>query len=220
MNKKRKSLKRQPAKPVYRFFDEEWQAEDFSNGKIFISTINKCRGYEDALRGDKGEAIKSYTISNAFGASSDPHIQHMSNNAGVGVGNFKRVSLSNITRIERLPDAYVLCTTVGFSDQELGKTFGAYCVKITNVQSFFNALTKRINSQVCRVRGMHGPIIYRERHYEDLESYPYEIGFVKPPDKYKDQKEYRFLWHAPVGREIAGVVVNCPEAIGYVKRIA
>lgn len=207
---------------VFRYFDKEEYAEAFFQGRIYISTLNLCRGYEDPLRGDRDEGVERYNSGRKVtGGSSDAKFVSMAAQAGIYIGpNCTGVVMHNNKRETRIHDAYVLCTTIGFSNENLKKTFGKYCVRISDVEMFHKVLTKSFSSKVGLLVAEKGPVVYKSRSYKEYEEKPGRIGFVKPPDKYATQKEYRFLWSIPAGRSIGAIEVSCPEAVKYLTRIS
>ncbi|CAI8768117.1 hypothetical protein [Pseudomonas serbica] len=206
---------------VYRYFDSEEFADGFTRGDILISTLEKCRGYEDPLRGDRHEGHDFYSTGQSVtGNGDDPEFVRMAARAGIRIGPYARnvtIEMNSATTVLR--DAYVLCTTIGFESNSLESTFGKYCVKIENPQGFFEAVSKSLFEKVGNLRGMKGSIIYKERYSIGKQPAAGPIGFVKPPDKYADQKEYRFLWIKEIGGALSPLVIQCPEAAQYVVRV-
>lgn len=179
--------------PVYRFFTEESHAEDFIRGKVYLSTLEKCRNYEDSERGDKQEGHQTYLSGHIVGDSNDPDLVEIARRTGilVGEGN-KNISINNCTHTEIINDAYVLCTTINFLPENFEDTFGKYCVKIHNPKKFFITISKNLNSTQNIKNGVMGKVIYRDRHYTGLEPPPGPIGFVKPSKPYKIRRNLDF----------------------------
>jgi hypothetical protein len=206
---------------VYRYFDSEKFADDFTRGDILISTLEKCRGYEDPLRGDRHEGHDFYSTGKSVtGNGDDPEFVRMAARAGIRIGPHARnvtIEMNSATTVLR--DAYVLCTTIGFETNTLESTFGKYCVKIENPDGFFEAVSKSLAEKVGDLRGMKGNIIYKERYSIGKQPAAGPLGFVKPPDKYADQREYRFLWTKETGGVLKPFVVQCPEAAQFVVRV-
>ena len=207
---------------VYRFFKEEKYANALEDGELFISTLETCRQYEDPLQGDPEEAYERYNSgSKKLGNGSDPRFARLAANLGVGVDpNAYGITIDNCQSVRRLADAYVLCTTIGFSKSMLTETFGRYCVEIRDVRRFFNVVTGRMKEEWGVTEAQCGPIIYKERIFTGYERSPGPIGFVKPPDKYQSQQEYRFLWHYGDGRSVRPGVIQVPELRNLVRRTA
>ncbi|EGH20995.1 hypothetical protein PSYMO_05610 [Pseudomonas amygdali pv. mori str. 301020] len=118
-----------------------------------------------------------------------------------------------------LQDAYVLCTTIGFDSDSLENSFGRYCVKIESVELFFHLINNRLYEQLGKLNAMKGSIIYEERHSVGMQPAAGAIGFVKPPDKYAAQREYRFLWVKERAGPVEPLIIHCPEAAGLLTRI-
>lgn len=221
VKKRLKQNSRKKISEVYRYFENEEHAAAFVRGEIFISTLKRCREYEDPLQGDREEGYERYNTGRRItGNGSDPAFVAMAAKAGIHVGpDSGEVTLENNERTTFLHDAYVLCTTLGFSAEDLTETFGKYCVKIKSIEKFNSAVTESLSSATQISQSSRGEIIYKERFYKEFEDSPGLIGFVKPPDKYAAQKEYRFLWYVPVEVEISGLVVRCPDVVNLLTRI-
>ena len=215
-----KSSKSHP-KEVFRYFRSEEYAEDFVKGNILISTLKTCREYEDPLQGDSEEGFERYTPGACIsGGSNDSDFVAMAGNTGIRIGaGCQDVVINNAHRETSLHDAYVLCTTIGFSSSQLVDTFGSYCVKIKNLDAFQLAITKALLEISPVDAYFRGGITYKERSYQGMEAPPGVIGFVKPPDKYAVQREYRFMWTVPHNHLIDKVVINCPGIKDFVKRV-
>jgi len=209
-----------PVDSVYRYFDREEYAEAFARGEVFISTLKRCREYEDPLQGDKEEAYEHYNSGRAVtGDGSDPDFVAFAAKCGVRVAEGARgITIVDNTMTTYLADAFVLCTTLGFVN-DLSESFGKYCVKISSVDKFARALTVSLNAKYKLAQSAHGMVSYQGRHYKELENSPGLLGFVKPADPYAPQREYRFLWTALDPTEIKGCVVLCPEISQYVTRV-
>jgi hypothetical protein len=220
----RKQLKQNSRKQiseVYRYFDNEEHAEAFVRGDIFVSTLKRCREYEDPLQGDREEGFERYNTGRSITRNgSDRAFVELAAKAAIIVDpNALKVTLVNNERTTVLHDAYVLCTTLGFSEEQLTNTFGKYCVSIKSLATFHSRLTKSLGAHADLLNSSRGKIIYKERFYTGFEDSPGLIGFVKPPDKYAPQMEYRFLWNVPVGNEISAVVIHCPDVAQLLTRI-
>lgn len=219
--KQLKQNSRKKISEVFRYFENEEHAAAFVKGEIFISTLKRCRHYEDPLQGDREEGYEHYNTGRRItGNGSDPAFVAMAARAGIHIGpGAVDVTIENNGRTTFLHDAYVLCTTIGFSAESLTKTFGKYCVKIKSVEKFHSVITEALSSVTEISQSARGEIVYKERFYKEFEESPGLIGFVKPPDKYAAQKEYRFLWFVPDGAEISGLVIKCPNVVKLLTRV-
>lgn len=206
---------------VFRFFKSEDHADALLNGQIHISTLERCRAYEDPLQGDSEEGVEwYYSGGTVAGSGSDPDIVAFAESFGIYVGpHVGKVSITNATRKLYIRDAYVLCATLGFLDDGLPNTFGQHCVKIDNLGEFFLSVTKKLSQVTKFNEATLGKVIYKERSYKDNEESPGLIGFVKPPDKYAAQQEFRFIWYVHDEHDIAPITIECPEIMKFVTRI-
>lgn len=207
--------------PIYRFFPEEWQAESLCKGNVWMSTLETCRQYEDPLQGDPEEATHTYNSGHIFGGSDDPAFVEMAARSGVYIGpGCSGITISSCKNIQRISDAYVLCTTKEFSPQNLSNTFGNYCVKISNPTEFFKLISIALHKKRKIREGSMGLVQYKDRDYTGLQPPPGPIGFVKPSDKYSPQKEFRLLWIPEDFESINPFLLECPEVSELCSQIA
>ena len=210
---------KKPDGSVYRFLRSEEHAQQFANGRIYISTLKACRAYEEEGRGDAEEGYERRLIDHARGGSNNSEFVELAQKVGIHIGEgCSNISLSNVEGVNFIHDAYVLCTTDQFDPKKLGPRYGKYCVEITDPLAFFNVVTRALLSHAVLKEGFMGPIIYKDRLIKNMEESPGLIGFVKPPDIYADDREYRFLWTVTQA-EIKGILIDIPDASSYLKRI-
>ncbi|WP_181318092.1 hypothetical protein [Photobacterium angustum] len=136
----------------------------------------------------------------------------MAARSGIHIGeDCHNITISNATKIQKLPDAFVLCTTREYKPENLTDTFGKYCVKISNPVEFFKRTSIELNKHFEIQEGGVGLVQYRDRSYTGLEKPPGPIGFVKPSDKYSNQKEFRMLWVPKKDFTIKPFLLKCPD---------
>jgi hypothetical protein len=206
---------------VYRFFQEEWEADALARGEVWLSTLETCRAYEDPEQGDPEEAHETYNSGHAVGGSDDPDFVEVARRSGIHIGpGCSDITLSNNTRKTVLPDAYVLCTTNELSPDKLSETFGRYCVEITNPKDFFIRVSTILEKSTPIKEAVAGKVIYKDRHYTGMESPPGPICFVKPRDLYATQREFRLLWVPENAKGLTPFLVKCPDVAHLCKRIA
>lgn len=180
---------------VFRFLKRKDHAEQFMDGEIYLTTLEECRRYEESGRGDPGEATQTYFSGHVVGGSNDPALVEIAARSGITIGpGCPNVTISNSQRVTRLPDALVLCTTGIFDPDNMAETFGEWCIEIIDPRSFRLELTKALARAEPVRQAVMGTVQYRPREYTGLEPAPGPIGFVKPPDVYSPQQEFRFLW--------------------------
>ena len=206
---------------VFRFFNEEDHANTLAQGDVYLSTLESCRAYENAEQGDSEEAYETYNSGHAVGRGDDPEIIRRAQQSGAYISlNSERVTISNNTRITSLPDAYVLCTTIEFSPENINEEIGKFCVEIKNPRKFFNVVSRKIDSISAIREAAIGKIKYADRNYTGMDQPPGPIGFVKPRFPYEKQKEFRFLWIMENMGKLEPILINCPEIRNLCKRIA
>jgi hypothetical protein len=200
---------------LYRFFPKKSEAEALVSGKVWVSTLEACRGYDDPARGDAGEGTIEYNSGTISGDGSDPRLQMIAARSGIGgIGpGAKNISISNVTHSMRIPDAFVLCTTEKYSPDDMKDGIGSYCVKITDPNRFFKKVTRRLAEEYHLNLAKINKVSYSKRHYTGTEPmFISHIGFVKPNiDIYTSQNEVRMLWELKKHINIKPFLLDCPE---------
>lgn len=208
-------------RPVYRFFQEAEHADLFCHGKVRISTIETCRKYEDKAQGDAEEAHLHYKTGSMVGGSDESAFVTVASRAGIYIGpNCSNITVSNCSRTTSLPDAFVLCTTLKYEPSTMNGSFGEACVKINKPRRFYERVSRRLARTFPIKQGAFGPIVYANRHYEGLQPLPGPIGFVKPPDLYASQCEFRFLWTVNNSIRLDPFLLDVPEIASLCSRVA
>lgn len=198
---------------LYRFFPEKWQAQALVDGKIWLSTLETCRNYENPAQGDSGEATEIFLSGTHLGGGDDPTFVEIARRSGIQVGSsVNNVLLENNFFFEYAKDAYLFCTSK-VSTPETLLDFGDYCVEITNPRLFAYLATKRITEMMKLSAAVTRHIIYGARVYMDLDTPSGLMGFVKPRE-YESQKEFRFLWEPIWPNRLAPFLLSCPELKG------
>lgn len=204
---------------VFRYFDRLDHAEAMLSGDIFVSTLEYCRNCE-GVRADSGEAEQSYSQGLIEGGGANADVVEAGRRLGVHIENSPnaRIKFRNNRARSRLPDAFVLCTSL-IDDPEAMKGFGPYCVAIREPALFMDYVTRVIRSQIALLRAECDHILYRRRSYRDLEPEPGRLGFVKPVDPYEREREYRFLWVPEVGPRISRQTFRVEAIRDLVRRV-
>lgn len=214
-------MRHMPPRRIFRFFKEPAHADALACGRVWISTLECCRRYEDPKQGDPEEATHRYHIPYARqGDMDESAFQVMARRAHVKVDQGLRATIANARSTDTITDAYVLCFTESFSPALLGPTFGRHCVCIDDSVAFFDQVSAVLHPLVLWTGAQIGRITYRERYFVGAEPETAPKGFVKPPDHYAPQREVRMLWHVtdPVGLKPFGVEV--PDAARFCRRLA
>lgn len=216
---------------LYRFFEEKWQAESLLNGKIWISTLEKCRQFECPQQGDKDEGTSTYhqvslVIHNRIITVMDHIIlDHL------GIGGFPppgtfyhgRFEATNNRRTNKIPNGLILCTTnnqKSIQEQSINWNYG---VKFTcSPKKIYQLISNALNKQGIPIEnGKHGWADYNtERKYFSPLEQPTDLAFLKPKHQAL-QSEYRFFWECkyPFTYPEHGILIDCPEIKRYVKEI-
>lgn len=205
---------------LYRCFPEKEYANDFVKGRIYISTFEACRRYENDWQGDPGEGTLTHVVDQLRGNSGDQKFERVASSLGIEIGpgcTGVRVSGSVGHRIE---NAYVLCLTENPPTEEMREKFGRFCVRINSPLPFFNAVSAEM-SKVCKTEQSHfGVVTYSDREVRDLDAPPAPEPFIKPP-AYAYQNEVRIVLYREMVSAIEPLTIICPEVKrqGMCKRI-
>lgn len=206
---------------IYKFFHDPSHADALASGKVWLSTLETCRGYEDPKQGDSEEGLFHYNSGHAVGNSGDKGFELVAARSGIHIGSgCINGTISYCSMAQRLPDAFVFCTTELFDPKHFSKTFGMYCVEISNPQRFFILITDQLRQVHEIAEAEYGPVIYKDRYYTGLQHSPGPIGFVKPPDKYKDQHEFRLQWKVHGSFTLKPFLLEVPSAATLCRRVA
>lgn len=203
---------------VFRNFNEMCFAESLATaGTIKLGTLNSFRECEQARRGDSREGSKIFRSGTFSGDSSDPAMALVMKRFGWGGSGFGKGTISNCSRYEHTPDAFVLCTsTRPITDEEELETFGRHRVRISDVDLFAHRVSKSLFKEFgCEFFHQRGPVRYGHRTYQGLEEDPGNAAFLKDPE-FSGQHEYRFLWrgdrrfvHEPVVLSVRKLASLC-----------
>ncbi|EPX2739172.1 MULTISPECIES: hypothetical protein [Klebsiella] len=203
---------------LYRFFDEATHAESFIKGFVKVSTLETCRNYEDPEQGDNGEGIHIYHIEHYNPEIDIEHKMAFNARSPVIIGrNSKNCTVSNISRLIKIPDAYVLCTTHEFNPELFKEGFGKYCVRINDPLNFMKRVAQAMNDTYGIRACTHGYVDYSSRII-NLHENDKPLGFVKPEDPYAPQKEFRFIWD-PITLPIFPSILKCIDLSDLCERI-
>lgn len=122
------------------------------------------------------------------------------------------------TKTTVLGDAYALCTTVRFAPEKM-KVFGEFCVQISDVRRLFRLVSAAVAAEHTIIGADHRRVTYASREHADAQPRAGLLGFVKPPDEYAEQQEYRFLWQPADWRTIRPRLFDCPGVRPLVRQV-
>jgi hypothetical protein len=134
------------------------------------------------------------------------------------VGGSSEMLIFGNTNTTALGDAYALCTTVRFAPEKM-KVFGEFCVQISDVRQLFRLVSAAVAGEHTIIGADHRRVTYASREYADTEVAAGPLGFVKPPDEYAEQQEYRFLWQPADWRTLQPRLFNCPGVRPLVRQV-
>jgi hypothetical protein len=182
---------------LYRFFDTAEHADALTQGHVWITTFQTCRGYENRNQGDPGEGSETYSPGLVSLSGEDKNHVEIARRMGIGLTGPGKLTAFGVGSRSVIDDAYMLCTSMRFDPAAFSATFNAdYCTEITDAGQFFRSVTARLRDRFgSRLRAATiGTVTYRERAYSGLDDSPGPIGFVKPQVPYKGQAEVRMVW--------------------------
>ncbi|MGM8931427.1 hypothetical protein [Salinicola halophyticus] len=202
---------------IYRYLPQEYFSAEFLEGRIRLSTLEACRGYEDPARGDKGEGTWEYRVERAHGDWDDPELQYQASRVGIGIGPGSiGTTIENCSSYTTHPDAFLLSFTLNPSADFADGTFGSYGIKVTRPDVLFHRITSYLSRDVGIRYAKMKRVVYGDRVQVGMASDPENICFVKEPDRYADQIEIRMFWLPK-----KHIVVRPKQiAIGSIKDIA
>lgn len=212
--------------PLYRLFEENWQAESLLNGQIWISTLERCRSFEDDQQGDQyeGSSIYNFSLNTGNRSPTAEEIKYLAH-GGVDIGpNCSNITIGKGTTVNRISNGFLLCTTNDPEKLKKQSSSWKYSVKIDLPPKklallLTNSMIKQGIPLSCSFS--HGWAKYgSERHYNNPELEPQRLAFLKP-EKHMDQSEYRFFTIATNNFNYPddGILINCPELVPYLYRI-
>lgn len=205
---------------VYRFFDKLEYANDLLSGKLWLTTLEKCRAYEDSERGDEHEATHVYNSGHVDFVSGDPKHKLILARVGIEIeGHVSSAIFDDNVAIDKIRDAFLYCTTETYNE-DLKKSFGEFCVEIRDPLEFMDLIIEELSKKFNIVSYDFNRITYRERSYSGTDAPPGKIGFIKPM-RYQPQKEIRFLFSVqseeplvPFALEVPAIAKLCRLVTG------
>jgi hypothetical protein len=207
---------------LYRRFDNADIADAFAKGDMRISTLGRCKKYEDAERGDREEGVHRYESGDASSDDSHSEFAIVARRMGFDLDpDIAGLSIRNCEMEWTLVDAWVLCLSERDGDADALRA--PYCVEILRPRRLFAAITDRLFfaaphgpvRQACM-----GKVIYRRRSYAGVEDDPGPIGFVKPAIPYAKQREVRMLWIPRDSADLDYQQITCAVARRFCRRIS
>lgn len=215
---------------LYRYFNEERYAESFLNGNVWISTLQKCREYEDPQQGDLYEASTIYNhkpirIQNRIITKEEVEsLNHAGISLGVEAGEFVKgpIDINNNTTIRQIFNSFILCTTTNPNHLQSQSNEWRYDVKINlPYEHFHTILTREMMRKFEHFDYVdHGYAIYnKSRYYSSPNNIPDNIMFLKPNFQEK-QSEYRFVWKVKdLNNYGDGILLECSDLKPFMERL-
>jgi hypothetical protein len=210
---------------LYRAVDKPEYAEDFANGRVWITTVQQCRATEDAQRRDTGEMPTLYYFGGTV--TGDPHDPAFREIAQRQVGPFtpgpsaRHWTFSNNTVRTSVLNAFLLCTSP--YPNAVSPKFGSHLIRINQPHEFLIALSLALHAERRTLQyGIVGRVKYEweyagPRTYQGLDPEP-DQAFGKPV-RYEDEREVRMVWSMVNPRQ-KPFLLNCPQARDFVTRLS
>jgi hypothetical protein len=212
--------------PLYRAFEKRCDAEALVAGRVWVSTLSKCKAIEDPVRQDAGEGMLLYESGEISGPADDPDVRLVAHRSGLSyapgtVGGTVTV-VGNVSITEHR-DVYIVC----MSTERMTK-FGPYCVRINEPWQFINAVgaalvesgkVLQVTSDSPQSNCHFGIVEYRDRRsYRHLDPGLMHAAFVKPAVPFAEDKEVRVIYR-PTRLPITPLEVACPEVAALCERL-
>jgi hypothetical protein len=202
---------------LYRFFDTAEHADALTQGKVWISTLETCRRYENEHQGDPAEGQQYLEPPPSVGHGDDPELVAAARRQGFGIGPGARdVFIHDNVFIGGMPDAFLLCTTKRFDPAAFAGWWNTnFCCEITDGGEFFRLVTERL-------RGLFGSRlalwVVEDVVYGGIVGMAGPGGFVKAP-RYQGQEEVRMVWEVPDPYRYESFQLYAPEVAPLCRRI-
>lgn len=205
-----------PNGPLHRVLDDKGYARDFvERGRFRLSTLEICRRHE-GLRRDRDEGTEWRESGHSAARNVDRAIQSAVAAIGgtIDPDSVVDVDIDRNARVQRIPDAWVLCMTERLDSVAPAK-FGRYVVEIHEPREFFRLVWHGIANRGHPIRWSEwGRVVYGPHRRRGLQPSPGPPGFVKDPDEYESEQEVRLLWQAfgvNEGDRLPPLVLEIPE---------
>lgn len=211
---------------LYRY-DTPENSEKIMSGSLRITTLDACRKAELHYFGDEGEGTKTTTSVPGVNYPDNVGLAKMlgCDPAGISIsGNAVCMKGENaVVRKEKLPDAYVFCTSYLENNKHMLNTFGSGQIKISNLQIFFRIVDAELRKSVSTRLGnmLLGVVEYAPRINNYRDHTQKHIGFIKPANSSKQfdkEAEVRALW-IPENPDIRPLNISNCELKAFVELV-
>lgn len=232
--RKSQALERQAlenkTKPLNRFFKNKEQALAFLDGDVWISTLQKCREFEDPQQGDIDEGSSTFhqeflTIKNRIITEEDIAIANLVGVRLPAAGSFYdgEIVLENNLGKTLIKNGFLLCTTNDPVSLQAQSPEWEYGIEINmNPDDFFRYLTMSLLIKKIPIsKGRHDWADYdTARIYRDYTQKLENLAFLKP-NIHKKQSEYRFFWETRNHFEYPpnGILIKCPQVKPFLRKL-
>ena len=176
---------------VFRYFDEERNADALCAGEVWITTLQRCRAHERLASRDEMDGCRDYEAGLIAGSSDDPLNAPRLERLGF-TATIKDSIIVGAEVRQVYPDAFVLCSTTR-QDAAGHDGFGRFGVEISRPVEFFAFLRQVIASR-HEVEGVFRMVTYAEPRYQGLDEEPGPLPFTKRPDRWAREREARMLF--------------------------
>ena len=210
---------------VYKWLWTQEHVDQLLNGHIWLSTLEYCRKVEGKPGiGDPYEARQTYHVTRVSGDVGDPEFDHVLkqlnvfSNGGATEGA-KDIVIQNCSYISQTPDAFLFCTCEHFNPEAASGRLGIYCVEISRPLRFARRLSDAMRSITRGHEQIVGRVTYGEPDYRDQELPLSALGFVKRPDEFADQVEFRMMFTPLMVKAIERRYVYAPTVVAQCRLV-
>jgi hypothetical protein len=207
--------------PIFKYMSRKNATKLLEFGEIRVGTLYSYRDQErfGSQVGDPGEGTLHLRKSGEVRldtAQPDTVPEFVRGSIKVGSGSRLQIMSSDgIGRDFEDKDCWIYCASLVFDPSAMNAMDYDTCVEISDIRSFFTAVTLEIRKQFWGAAGC----VYSERAMEHTAYTGAPPAFIKPLN-FQHQAEVRALWLPLPGDTIAPVTVFSKEAAVHCKIIS
>ena len=215
---------------LYRYLEEKYIESFFSDGKLFLTTYQRCRSHENEVRKDEDEgkydlhfqgSQQSMFLKRRSGDNSHMLCTSFSLNTKL----FTHFKVDSCFRIDD-PGGFILAvakcipTVKNIHSGSVQYLLQRNARRQFEEKEFMPDFQRIIDVAQQRVQG-DLETVWREVHEDHakrIEGLISKISYYAKPMSYVNEAEYRMVWETdqPAAE---GILISCPEAVKYCSRV-
>jgi hypothetical protein len=195
---------------LYRRLDKARYAAELTSGRIFLSTLQRCRATEDLRRQDRGEGhlIEERGIVHP----GLPDYRQRMVRAGYNPDTFRDLIFED-AESHSIRDAWIFCMST-VSRGEAQEKLGESLIEVHNPLEVFAIISKFLLRTNRATQCLFGPVRYTDRTFRIGELPPAPQPFIKP-QSFAAEREIRFAWTHDETIEMIPQTFEIPGLSGY-----